>query len=87
MIKNKPTLNSAKERWETTKGSLKLVYFYNIIFRNPKEQDGEVLPMGSSVEMLSTENLDNDDTEVNLFATIILAVLVNNCLKITYKIK
>ncbi|KOB68119.1 DNA replication licensing factor MCM3, partial [Operophtera brumata] len=31
---------------------------------NPKEQDGEVLPMGSSlVEMLSTENPDNDETQ------------------------
>lgn len=32
-------------------------------YRNPKEQDGEVLPMGLSVEMLSTENPDNDDVE------------------------
>nr|XP_032515771.1 DNA replication licensing factor Mcm3 [Danaus plexippus plexippus] len=32
-------------------------------YRNPKEQDGEVLPMGSSVEMLSTENPDNDEVE------------------------
>ncbi|CAB3235245.1 unnamed protein product [Arctia plantaginis] len=32
-------------------------------YRNPKEQDGEVLPMGSLVEMLSTENPDNDETE------------------------
>ncbi|XP_038219996.1 DNA replication licensing factor Mcm3 [Zerene cesonia] len=32
-------------------------------YRNPKEQDGEVLPMGSSVDMLSTENPDNDDVE------------------------
>ncbi|CAH0582874.1 unnamed protein product [Chrysodeixis includens] len=32
-------------------------------YRNPKEQDGEVLPMGSTVEMLSTENPDNDETE------------------------
>ncbi|XP_053605269.1 DNA replication licensing factor Mcm3 [Plodia interpunctella] len=32
-------------------------------YRNPKEQDGEVLPMGSSVEMLSTENLDNEEVE------------------------
>ncbi|KAH9628094.1 hypothetical protein HF086_018310 [Spodoptera exigua] len=30
---------------------------------NPKEQDGEVLPMGSTVEMLSTENPDNDEAE------------------------
>lgn len=33
--------------------------------RNPKEQDGEVLPMGSSVEMLSTNNPDQDETEEN----------------------
>lgn len=32
-------------------------------YRNPKEQDGEVLPMGSSVEMLSTENPDNEEAE------------------------
>ncbi|XP_072929394.1 DNA replication licensing factor Mcm3 [Epargyreus clarus] len=32
-------------------------------YRNPKEQDGEVLPMGSLVEMLSTENPDNDEVE------------------------
>lgn len=32
--------------------------------RNPKEQDGEVLPMGSSVEMLSTNNPDIDENEV-----------------------
>ncbi|XP_063387262.1 DNA replication licensing factor Mcm3 [Cydia fagiglandana] len=32
-------------------------------YRNPKEQDGEVLPMGSSVEMLSTDNPDNDEVE------------------------
>ncbi|XP_047532080.1 DNA replication licensing factor Mcm3 [Vanessa atalanta] len=32
-------------------------------YRNPKEQDGEVLPMGSLVEMLSTENPDNEDAE------------------------
>ncbi|KAG6462321.1 hypothetical protein O3G_MSEX013183 [Manduca sexta] len=32
-------------------------------YRNPKEQDGEVLPMGSTVEMLSTENPDVDETE------------------------
>ncbi|XP_022825885.1 DNA replication licensing factor Mcm3 [Spodoptera litura] len=32
-------------------------------YRNPKEQDGEVLPMGSTVEMLSTENPDNDEAE------------------------
>ncbi|VVD00127.1 unnamed protein product [Leptidea sinapis] len=31
--------------------------------RNPKEQDGEVLPMGSLVDMLSTENPDNDQVE------------------------
>ncbi|CAK1543804.1 unnamed protein product [Leptosia nina] len=34
-------------------------------YRNPKEQDGEVLPMGSTVEMLSTDNPDNDDNEAN----------------------
>ncbi|KAJ8909459.1 hypothetical protein NQ315_013822 [Exocentrus adspersus] len=27
-------------------------------YRNPLEQDGEVLPMGSNVEMLSTMNID-----------------------------
>ncbi|XP_013137640.1 PREDICTED: DNA replication licensing factor MCM3 [Papilio polytes] len=32
-------------------------------YRNPKEQDGEVLPMGSTVEMLSTENPDTDEVE------------------------
>lgn len=32
-------------------------------YRNPKEQDGEVLPMGSLVEMLSTENPDNDEVD------------------------
>ncbi|XP_034828694.1 DNA replication licensing factor Mcm3 [Maniola hyperantus] len=32
-------------------------------YRNPKEQDGDVLPMGSSVEMLSTENPDNNEVE------------------------
>ncbi|XP_068622729.1 DNA replication licensing factor Mcm3 [Battus philenor] len=32
-------------------------------YRNPKEQDGEVLPMGSTVEMLSTENPDNEEVE------------------------
>ncbi|XP_050677836.1 DNA replication licensing factor Mcm3 [Leptidea sinapis] len=32
-------------------------------YRNPKEQDGEVLPMGSLVDMLSTENPDNDQVE------------------------
>ncbi|XP_069692646.1 DNA replication licensing factor Mcm3 [Periplaneta americana] len=30
-------------------------------YRNPREQDGEVLPMGSSVEMLSTQNPDLED--------------------------
>ncbi|CAH0723987.1 unnamed protein product, partial [Brenthis ino] len=34
-------------------------------YRNPKEQDGEVLPMGSLVEMLSTENPDNDEEDTN----------------------
>ncbi|XP_041968023.1 DNA replication licensing factor Mcm3 [Aricia agestis] len=34
-------------------------------YRNPKEQDGEVLPMGSTVEMLSTENPDNEEQETN----------------------
>lgn len=29
-----------------------------LCFRDPREQDGEVLPMGSSVEMLSTQNPD-----------------------------
>ncbi|KAI5634255.1 MCM2/3/5 family domain-containing protein [Phthorimaea operculella] len=32
-------------------------------YRNPKEQDGEVLPMGSLVDMLSTENPDQDENE------------------------
>ncbi|XP_063827682.1 DNA replication licensing factor Mcm3 [Ostrinia nubilalis] len=32
-------------------------------YRNPKEQDGEVLPMGSSVEMLSTENPDTEEVD------------------------
>lgn len=32
-------------------------------YRNPKEQDGEVLPMGSSVEMLSTQNPDSEINE------------------------
>ncbi|CAH3936399.1 unnamed protein product [Pieris brassicae] len=32
-------------------------------YRNPKERDGEVLPMGSSVDMLSTENPDEEDAE------------------------
>ncbi|KAL4703211.1 hypothetical protein ACJJTC_004887 [Scirpophaga incertulas] len=32
-------------------------------YRNPKEQDGEVLPMGSSVEMLSTDNPDSEEVE------------------------
>ncbi|KAL0881368.1 hypothetical protein ABMA27_001245 [Loxostege sticticalis] len=32
-------------------------------YRNPKEQDGEVLPMGSSVEMLSTENPDAEEVD------------------------
>ena len=38
--------------------------FFFIIFvdfRNPGEQDGEVLPMGSSVEMLSTHNPDQEE--------------------------
>ncbi|XP_050507610.1 DNA replication licensing factor Mcm3 [Diabrotica virgifera virgifera] len=30
-------------------------------YRNPLEQDGEVLPMGSNVEMLSTMNPDEED--------------------------
>ncbi|XP_049870494.1 DNA replication licensing factor Mcm3 [Pectinophora gossypiella] len=34
-------------------------------YRNPKEQDGEVLPMGSLVDMLSTENPDNEENEEN----------------------
>jgi DNA replication licensing factor MCM3 len=29
-----------------------------VSFRNPGEQDGEALPMGSSVDMLSTQNPD-----------------------------
>ncbi|KPJ04543.1 DNA replication licensing factor MCM3 [Papilio xuthus] len=33
-------------------------------YRNPKEQDGEVLPMGSTVEMLSTENPDTEEVDV-----------------------
>lgn len=41
-------------------------YTYYLYFRNPKEQDGEVLPMGSTVEMLSTENPDNDEAEVTI---------------------
>ncbi|KPJ14118.1 DNA replication licensing factor Mcm3 [Papilio machaon] len=32
-------------------------------YRNPKEQDGEVLPMGSTVEMLSTENPDTEEVD------------------------
>jgi DNA replication licensing factor MCM3 len=32
-----------------------IIFFF---FRDPREQDGEVLPMGSSVEMLSTQNPD-----------------------------
>lgn len=35
----------------------------HVICRNPNEQDGEVLPMGSTVDMLSTHNpavLDNN---------------------------
>lgn len=31
--------------------------------RNPREQDGEILPMGSSVEMLSTMNPDAEEDE------------------------
>lgn len=34
------------------------------ICRNPGEQDGDVLPMGSSVDMLSTHNPDLDDDEL-----------------------
>ncbi|XP_057658860.1 zygotic DNA replication licensing factor mcm3 [Diorhabda carinulata] len=30
-------------------------------YRNPLEQDGEVLPMGSTVDILSTKNPDEDD--------------------------
>lgn len=33
------------------------------MFRNPAEQDGDVLPMGSSVDMLSTNNPDIDNTD------------------------
>ncbi|CAH2040167.1 unnamed protein product, partial [Iphiclides podalirius] len=32
-------------------------------YRNPKEQDGEVLPMGLTVEMLSTENPDAEEVD------------------------
>ena len=46
-------------------------------FRNPKEQDGEILPMGSTVEMLSTENPDNDEAEV-----INISVINTNIIKL-----
>ncbi|XP_022920359.2 DNA replication licensing factor Mcm3 [Onthophagus taurus] len=37
-------------------------------YRNPLEQDGEVLPMGSSVDMLSTHNPDlDDDKETEMY--------------------
>ncbi|GBP89344.1 DNA replication licensing factor Mcm3 [Eumeta japonica] len=32
-------------------------------YRNPKEQDGEVLPMGQSEDILSTEQTGNDDDD------------------------
>ncbi|XP_060529095.1 zygotic DNA replication licensing factor mcm3 [Cylas formicarius] len=33
------------------------------MYRNPLEQDGEVLPMGSTVDILSTYNPDEDETK------------------------
>jgi len=39
---------------------LSIIFFS---FRDPREQDGEVLPMGSSVEMLSTQNPDLEQGE------------------------
>jgi hypothetical protein len=33
------------------------------VFRNPGEQDGEALPMGSSVDMLSTLNPDLEEAD------------------------
>lgn len=37
------------------------IYFFE--FRNPLEQDGEVLPMSASVDMLSTMNPDEEQDE------------------------
>lgn len=48
-------------------------YFFldNLIikFRNPTEQDGEILPMGSNVDTLSTRNPDTseDDKETQIY--------------------
>lgn len=39
-------------------------------YRNPKEQDGDVLPMGSNyTDMLSTFRLDADDTVSTLYTS------------------
>lgn len=51
-------------------------YICILFIRNPKEQDGEVLPMGSLVEMLSTENPDNDENEVNCITLFCLYLYV-----------
>jgi DNA replication licensing factor MCM3 len=40
-----------------------LSIIFSLSFRNPGEQDGEALPMGSSVEMLSTQNPDLVEVE------------------------
>ncbi|XP_075221600.1 minichromosome maintenance 3 [Lycorma delicatula] len=34
-------------------------------YRNPGEQDGEVLPMGSSIDMLATQNIDTSEMEMD----------------------
>lgn len=40
-----------------------LLYRSIFFFRNPAEQDGDVLPMGSSVDMLSTHDPDTEDVD------------------------
>lgn len=36
-------------------------------YRNPKEQDGDVLPMGSSVDMLTTFNTESSDKQASIY--------------------